>query len=179
MSEKLLQKIVKRISDKPSWLVRRLFGSTISFEFGKPKLCISETVYKPNKKAGSKHPRRLAYVSGGWHLEIFCCDWEIRQADKKIGDSKSIEKIDRGCSVLNGQILTKVAANPKTRQTDFYFDLGGHLRAKPYKIEDEPSEMWSIRSNNGFFFIFRSDGKYSYQRGDTAPQELRWLAFTV
>jgi hypothetical protein len=38
MSEKLLQKIFKKLYGKPSWNVHRGYGSFVTFEFGKPKL---------------------------------------------------------------------------------------------------------------------------------------------
>src|SRR5207247_1676107 len=103
--------------------------------------------------------KRMAHVHGEWHLWIYCCHWEIRQDGRKTGHSESEDrKIDRACGILNGQILTKVIITPNTLQTDFYFDLGGHLRTKPY--QGKPYEMWSIRCPNGRYFCLRADGKY-------------------
>ena len=175
MSEKLLQQIFKKLYGKPSWNVQGGWGSFITFDFGKPKL----KVFKPSKRTGQKYLERFAYVYGEWHLWIYCCDWVIRQNNRKVGDSTSKEKIDRGCLALGGQYLTKVVVNPKNLQTDFYFDLGGHLQTKPYKKEDEPSEMWKLRCPDGKWFLLRADGKYSHQSGNTPPYKTVWKPFTV
>jgi hypothetical protein len=171
MSEKLLQQILKKVYGKPSWLVRQRFGASLALEFGKPKLNVWKKVLQPTKK-GRKYPRRIATIHGDWHLCTFCCDWEIRQSKRKICNSNSqAEKIDQGCTILDGQILTKAVVNSKNLVTDFYFDLGGHLQTKPYKKENEPSSMWDFFCPNRRVFSLRSDGHYSYQRGDKPVAE--------
>jgi len=178
MSEKLLQQIFKKVYGKPSWLVRQRFGPSISLEFGKPKLSLRERVIQPTKKG--RYPKRMVTVYGDWHLTTFCCDWEIRQHRRKICSSNSQRvKIDQGCAILDGQVLTKAVVNSKNLVTDFYFDLGGHLQTKPYKKEDEPSSMWDLFCPNRRVFSLRSDGHYSYQRGDKPVAEKYWLPFTT
>ena len=44
--------------------VRRVYGSIIAFEFGKPKLEVLKKVFYPNKKTIRKYPRRTATVRG-------------------------------------------------------------------------------------------------------------------
>jgi hypothetical protein len=179
MSEKLLQQILKKVYGKPSWGVHKSDGSIITFEFGKPKLNVWKKVLQPTKK-GRNYPRRIVRVHGDWNLWIFDCDWEVRQNNSKICDSNSLaEKIDQGCAILDGQILTKAVVNSKNLVTDFYFDLGGHLQTKPYKKEDEPSSMWDLFCPNRRVFSLRSDGHYSYQRGDKPVAEKYWLPFTT
>ncbi len=179
MSTKLLQHIFKKVYGKPSWLVRQRYGASIAFEFGQPKLNIWKKILQPTSKVGRKYPSRLVIVRGDWHLTTFCCDWKIRQSNRKICDSNSYaEKINRGCTILDGQILTKVVVNPKNLITDFYFDLGGHLQTKPYKKEDEPSSMWDLFCPNKRVFSLRSDGNYSYHSGSTPHDKLRWSPFT-
>jgi hypothetical protein len=198
MSAKLLHQIFKKLYGKPSWNVHRGYSSFITFEFGKPKLKVLKKVFMPGKNSGFTYPRRLAHVHGEWHLWIYCCDWVIRQDGRKVGDSTS-EKNAEGCSVLGGQYLTKVVVNPKNWQTDFYFDLGGHLQTKAYpknwrkdfprhlkaKLhinelnEHEPSEMWNLRCPDGRYFLLRSDGKFSHQSGKTPPDKRVWQPFTV
>jgi hypothetical protein len=191
MSEKLLRKIFKNLYGKPSWNVHRGYGSFITFEFGKPKLEVLEKLFKPTSRR--KYPHRYAHVKGEWHLWIYCCEWVIRQDGRKVGDDTSERKIDRGCSVLGGQHLTKIAVNPKNWQTNFYFDLGGHLQTKPYpknwrknfsrhlkcKNEHEPSEMWMLRCSDNKWFLLRDDGKYSHQSGRTPPDKKVWQPFIV
>jgi hypothetical protein len=177
MSAKLLQQIFKKLYGKPSWNVQGGWGSFITFDFGNPKLEVLKKVFKPSK--GRKYPQRYAHIHGEWHLWIYCCDWVIRQDGRKVGDSTSKEKINRGCSVLGGQYLTKVVVNPKNWQTDFYFDLGGHLQTKPYKKEDEPSEIWKLRCPDGRWFRLRADGKFSHQSGNTTPDKEVWQPFII
>jgi len=131
MSAKHLQRFLRRLHKKPSWQVHKGYGSSLIFEFGEPELKIWKPVLRPNK-AGRKYPERMAYVTGDWHLWIFCCDWEIRQERRKICHSKSADKrINQACAVLNGQILRMILVEPATAKTDFHFDLGGQLRTTP------------------------------------------------
>jgi len=179
MSARLLQQILKKVYGKPSWLVRQRYGASIAFEFGQPNLNVWEKILQPTKKVGGKYPRRIVTVHGDWHLTTFCCDWKIRQSNRKICDSNSkAEKINQGCAILDGQILTKVFVNQGNLVTDFYFDLGGHLQTKPYKKVDEPSPMWDLFCPNKRVFSLRSDGKYSYHSGKAPGDKLRWAPFT-
>jgi hypothetical protein len=179
MSAKLLKQIFKKVYGKPSWNAHRVYGSIIAFEFGKPKLEVLKKVFYPNKKSVRKYPRRMVTVHGEWSLTIYCCVWEIRQGNQKICSTKSrIEKIGQGCSILDGQILTKVTVDPKTLRTDFYFDLGGHLQAVPWKNESKPYEIWWLRCSNRYFYSLRSDGKYSYNLS-APPNEKKWIQFQL
>jgi hypothetical protein len=178
MSAKLLQQIFKSVYGKPSWRVRRRFGPSVLLEFGKPKLEIWEKVLQPTKTV-RKFPKRMIKVYGDWHLTTFDCDWEIRQNNYKICDSRSkIEAIDQRCEILDGQILTKVIVHPKTFITDFYFDLGAHIQTKPCKNKGEPSSMWDLFCPNGRVFSLKSDGNYSYQSGKTPGDKTRCSPFT-
>jgi hypothetical protein len=179
MSAKILKQIFKKVYRKPSWHVRRVYGSIIAFEFGKPKLEVLKKVFYPNKKTIRKYPRRTATVRGEWGLTIYCCDWEIRQGNQKIGSSKSrANKIDQVCAILDGQMLTKITVDPKTLRTEFHFDLGGHLQTIPWKKETKSFEMWWLRCSNRHYFSLRSDGKYSYNLS-TPPDEKKWLQFQL
>jgi hypothetical protein len=177
MSAKLLQQILKNVYGEPAWLVRRRFGSSILLEFGKPKLQISEKVFQPKKNA-RKFPKRMVRVYGQWHLTTFCSDFEIRQGNYKICNSKSkTEVIDQGCELLDGQFLTKVVVHPKTLVTDFFFDLGGHLQTKPFKKEKETSSMWDLFCPNGRVFSLNSDGNYSYASGKIPSDKISCRPF--
>ena len=146
-------------------------------EFGKPKLQVSKRVFPPAKKGG-KFPKRRVKVYGAWHLTTFCSALEIRQSSQKICTSRSkVEAIDRGCEILDGQILNKAVVHPKTLVTDFHFDLGGHLQTKPFKNEDEPSSMWDLFCPNGRVFSLKSDGDYSYDSGKTPGDKVRCKPF--
>jgi hypothetical protein len=177
MSAQLLQQIFKSVYGKPSWHVRRRFGPSVLLEFGKPKLKIWEKNLQPTK-TGRKFPERRVRVYGDWHLTIFDCDWEIRQNNYKICNSRSkTEAIDQGCEILDGQILTKVVVHPKTFITDFFFDLGGHLQTKPFKNERETSSMWDLFCPNGRVFSLMSDGNYSYASGKTPGEKIHFSPF--
>lgn len=170
----LLKTVFRRVYGKPAWQVLRGYGSSIKLEFGKPSLNIRKRILKPKRKAGIKYPTRLAYVHGEWTLRIYCCHWEIQQRGRRIGHSESLEKrIEQACSVLDGQILTRVILDPRTLNTEFRFDLGGQLRTSPYK--GKPMEMWYLRCPNGRYFEISSDGTYCCSPGDTRPDEKRWL----
>jgi hypothetical protein len=175
MSEKLFKQIFKKLYGKPSWNVRRGYGSFITFEFGKPKLEVLKKLFKPT--SWRKYPHRYAHVKGEWHLWIYCCNWVIRQDGRKVGDDTSERKIDRGCSVLGGQYLTNVTVNSKNWQTDFYFDLGGHLQTKPFKNENKVFEMWTLRCPDGHWFALRDDGKFSHHPKNTPPNKKVWQSF--
>ena len=177
MSEKLLQQIFKKLYGKPSWNVHGGWGSFITFDFGNPKLEVLKKVFKPSKRR--KYPQRYAHVHGEWNLWILCCDWVIQQDGRKVGNSTSKEKIDRGCLVLGGQYLTGISVNPRNGQTDFYFDLGGHLQTKSYKSGDESLEMWNLRCPDGRWLALRDDGKFSHQSGNTPPDKTIWQPFIV
>jgi hypothetical protein len=178
MPAKLLRQIFKDVYGKPSWRVRRRFGPSVLMEFGNPKIQVWEKVLQPTTK-GRKFPKRIVKVYGDWHLTSFDCDWEIRQNNYIICNSHSkTEAIDQGCDILDGQILTKVFVHPKNFITDFYFDLGGHLKTKPYKKQDEPSDMWNLFCPNKRVFSLRSDGTYSYQSGKTPYAKMRYLPFS-
>jgi hypothetical protein len=165
MSQKLLQQILKKVYGKPSWGVHKSDYSIITFDFGKPKLHVRE-VRQPTKT--KNYPSRIVRVHGDWNLWIYFCDWEIRQSNGKICNSNSLaEKINRGCAILDGQILTSVVVSPKNFITDFYFDLGGHLQTKPDKKESESESMWDLFCPNGRVFSLKSDGNYSYHSGRT------------
>jgi hypothetical protein len=178
MRANLVQRIFKRVYGRPSWRVRKGVGSSITFEFGKPSLKVLGKVLQPNKKTGRKYPRRMAHMRADWHLWIYCCDWEIRQDGRRICHSESADKrIEQACTILDGQILTKVTVTPRTLQTDFHFDLGGHLRTTPY--QGKPMEMWNIRCPNGRYFCIRADGKYTYEPGNTPFHSKRWLPLSL
>ena len=177
MSAKLLQKILKNVYSEPAWLVRRRFGPSVFLEFGKPKLQISKNIFQPNKN-GRKFPKRIVKIYGDWHLTTFCSAWEVRQANKKICNSRSRnEVIDQGCTILDGQILKEVVVHPKTLVTDFFFDLGGHLQTKPFKNEREASSMWDLFCPNGRVFSLKSDGSYSYVSGKTPNDKIHCSPF--
>lgn len=171
---RIVQTVFRRVYGKPAWLVRKGYGSSITLEFGRPKLKIWKKLLKPSRKAGIKYPTRLASVRGDWRLWIYCCHWEVRQEGEKIGHSESSDKkVEQACSVLDGQILERVIFDSRTLRTEFHFDLGGQLRTSPYR--GEPMEMWSLRCPNGRYFEVSSDGTYCYCPGDTKPNEKRWL----
>ena len=179
MSKKLLQRIFKKVYGKPTWGVRRSDYSVISLDFGKPELRIREKVVQPNLKIGRKYPKRTVTIHGDWNLWLFDCAWTLQQGKDKLCSSKSTgEAIERGCRLLDGQILTKVAVHPKTFATDFHFDLGGHLLTRPFKEEDEPVSMWSLFCPNGRVFSLKSDGNYSYASGKTPDDKVRCEPFT-
>lgn len=179
MSEKLLQRIFQKVYGNPSWLVRQRSGPSIVMEFGKPKLHIWECLLKPWEK-GRRRLMRVVRARGNWSLTTFSSDWCIWQRNRKICDSHSnMDRINRGCNMLDGQILTKTVVRPKTLATDFYFDLGGHMQATPHQNQDEPSSLWDLFCPNGRVFSLKSDGNYSYCSGKLSFDKVRRVPFTL
>src|SRR5437016_5857127 len=100
MSSKLLQQIFKKVYGKPSCHVHRGYGSSLTINFGKPRLEVHKKLLKPIFWLGTKHRRRDACVRGDWRLWIFGSVWEVREGKRKIGNSESAEKPDRVCPFL-------------------------------------------------------------------------------
>ena len=169
-----LPKIFRPLYGKPSWNVKRGWGSFLTFEFGEPHLHIRERRC-PKRKMSPKVRRLLARrgvtVRGEWHLWIYCCDWRVRVGHRVVGHSRSKAGIDRAAQELDGQALTRVAALPQPGCTRFEFDLGRVLETQPY---DEESEQWFLYDAKGYVLTMRWDGLCSYEPGDRPNDQAIW-----
>jgi hypothetical protein len=153
----------------PAWDVKQGHGSFLTFEFGEPKLKISE---RRSKDGGL---RRSAYVRGEWHLWIYCCHWRALQHGAQLAWSEDTrEVIDRAAATLNGQKLKAVTVDPAEGRSTFTFDLGGSIETWPYG-DDPADEQWIILTNTEAF-VFRADGYYTRQPSDKPLKQGEWLS---
>lgn len=151
---------------KPAWLVQRGYGSFITLEFGEPHLTVTMI---------EKRNRRLATVTGDWHLWIYCCDWKISRGGERIARSSSREEsITKGVAELDGQILTGVEVDPLTAASRFSFDLGGVLETKRWKNEKDSFEQWLLYGPDGNVLTLRDDARYSWHQAREAPGTETW-----
>jgi len=165
----------------PCWgLIGGVFGTQISMEFGNPALDIKAPTASDHVDRDPAQPltRRHVHVVGEYTLMIGTCAWTFHRGTL-VGHSNlkgsSKKPITTAMAAMHGQMLTAVAVDPRTGRSEFHFDLGGHLRTKPDASADE---QWHFSTPSGLCLSYRGDGRYSWQPGDTPPDDLRWLAFT-
>jgi hypothetical protein len=152
----------------PAWGVRQGHGSFLTFEFGEPKLEVTE------RQSAEKDLRRSAYVHGEWHLWIDCCHWRALQHGEQLAWSEDTEVlIRRAIATLNGQKLLSLSVLPDEGRSTFKFDLGGSLETWPYG-GDPTEEQWTILTE-AEAFTYRADGSYSHGPSATPSGEERWL----
>ncbi len=178
MINEIVDHVFQSLYGRPCWNAKSGFGSFMTMEFGDPCLTIRE----PRQVKDSDPPavqgssaRRHVWVSGQWHLWIYCCEWEVRTGKKRIGHSNlkgsSKRPIERAARELDGQKLLHVSINPQDSSSVFEFDLGSRLETQPY---DETSKQWILRQPNNFYFSLRADSHFSHHPGDTPYGAETW-----
>lgn len=152
----------------PAWGVRQGYGSYLTFEFGSPKLEVTE------RQSSEKGLRRSAYVHGQWHLWICCCHWRALQDETQLAWSEDNDQvIRRATATLNAQKLVGVRVSPDSGHSTFTFDLGGTLETWPYG--DNPAdEQWTILTDTECF-TYRADAYYHCGPSNTPLDLARWL----
>jgi hypothetical protein len=161
---------------QPCWNAGKGYSSFVTFEFGQPRLEISEKVregpFRFSATVQRTLRRRLAYVHGEWHLWIYCCAWSIALDGWRAAHSEARDhRIGRAMAALNGQALTRVSVNPTDSSTVFEFDLGGMLRTRPY---DKTSEQWMLYEPAGTCFTLGTRGRYSRVPSNATPKRTPW-----
>jgi hypothetical protein len=125
--------VFKPLVGEPAWDVSIGQGSFITLEFGHPHIRRTEPT--------AKVPKRIVRVGGDWHLFVYCCDWQILDADRVIATSDgSKEEMNAAAKFLDGQILVK--ATDTGLGTLFEFDLGGMILTSPSR--DEADDQWLL-----------------------------------
>ena len=163
-----LDTFIGPVLDRPAWGVRQGHGSFLTFEFGEPKLEVTE------RHSPEKGLRRLAYVHGEWHLWIYCCHWRVLERGEQLAWSDDNQTlIGRATAMLNGQKLLSVSVAPNEGRSTFTFDLGGSVETWPYG-GDATEEQWMILTE-AEAFTYRADGTYSQGPSTTPPDDERWL----
>ena len=163
-----LQKFVRPMLGLPAWNVGQGHASCLTFEFGTPKLEVTE------RYSLEKGTRRSAHVHGQWHLWIFCCHWRVMQNGTQLAWSEdTTDIIRRAAATLNGQKLLDLTVIAEDGRSTFTFDLGGSLETWPYG-DDAADEQWMILGRADAFG-YRADGSYSCGPSDTPSDLERWL----
>jgi len=97
-------------------------------EFGNPVLKVDdeprsrERMLPDGDKLRLQH--RAAHVHGEWHLWVYCCEWKRTVHDRFLAHHESDEHtMNVAFSILNGQALTSVVADPARGGSSFTFDL--------------------------------------------------------
>jgi hypothetical protein len=162
-----LEAFVRPMLGLPAWGVQQGHGSFLTFEFGEPKLEVTE------RGSPEKGLRRSAYVLGQWHLWIYCCHWRALQDGTQLAWSEDADRIiARAAATLNGQKLLSVVVDPDEGCSTFTFDLGGALETWPYG-DDPRDEQWTILTGTESF-AYRADGHYACGPSSTPPDSERW-----
>lgn len=162
----VIERCFAPIRDLPCWLAKHGHGSSLTFEFGKPRLEVLEP--RPPRPESSPKVNRLraerrVWVKGDWHLWIYCCHWRLFEKTKQLAHSESSAAvIGRAVATLDGQKLQVVEVNPATGDTVFRFDLGGRIETRRY---DRDHEQWMLYQPSGYVLAVRGDGQFSLQSG--------------
>jgi hypothetical protein len=178
----LIHDIFSPAFGKPCWnLVGGVFGTHISMEFGNPALDIRRPTKSDHVDGDPAKPiaRRRVSVKGEYTLVIWSCAWTFHHLGTLVGHSNlkgsSKTPIKKAMATLHGQMLTAVAVEPHTGRSEFRFDLGGHLLTEPYEPD---TDQWQFSTPSGKYLVYRSDGKYSFQPGNTSPSDQQWQVFS-
>ncbi len=172
----MIEDILANIYEKPCYLVKQGYGSSLTFEFGKPSLEIREPRVSTakSKLVREMFSLRSVTVRGEWHLWIYCRNWKLYMNNKKLAFNESSNRaIEKALARIDGQKISRITINPKNGDTVFDFDLGGRIETFAYK-EDELNEQWMLYEPSEYVLSIREDGKYSYQLGDTPPDKQEW-----
>lgn len=166
------QKIFSNLYGKPCWQVRPGYGSFLTLEFGKPHLEIRDIrADAKSRSSPTKLGRRSVVVHGDWHLWICCCEWDVRNRQRLVGDSSKKSRVQSASNFLDGQKLTRFSIAPKTFECAFHFDLGAVLRTRPY---DRHSDQWLLYEPSHRVLVLRADGYYKYARSDAPDNSQNW-----
>lgn len=170
--------IWSKIYGLPAWSVKKGYGSFLTFEFGEPILQIREPVTASSEASDEVRAslgRRRVYITGAWHLWIYCCNWSIAlQASSVAHNESSDETIEFATNGLDGQQIISVSRGKTKGSWVFTFDLGGELTTWPYG-EDPSDEQWLLYERaSGRVVIVRADDHFSYPGGRELPQNYIW-----
>ncbi|MEM8856561.1 MAG: hypothetical protein AAGD34_22920, partial [Pseudomonadota bacterium] len=144
--------------------------SFLTFNFGKPKLMVTE------RRSGKSRRRRSAHVRGDGHIWIYCCDWRALQEGRSLASCEDNgTEIARATARLNGQKLMGVEVQPDGGRSIFRFDLGGALETWPW--DEDPTDVQWIIYQGAETFSYRADGLYHQGLSNDASDDESWLAF--
>jgi hypothetical protein len=175
----VFEKVFGKLFGELCWGVRPGHGSFLTLEFGKPHLEIRESVVAKQGASAAVLNRlasRTVNVRGEWHLWIYCCDWQVFSAGKRIGDSSTKLKMRAAADCLSGQKLVRFSQSARNSRSEFGFDLGATLRTRPF---DSKSEQWMLFEPSRKVLVVRADGRYGYQHSDRPRKQDGWRPIQV
>lgn len=166
----------------PSWQVTNFHGSMLMIEFGTVTVEFGTTVERPTRlPSGPPMARhRPVQVRGEWTLSVEMCDWSIRIGDQTVATCESVDPtMGRVLKLVKGQALGDLVVDPADGATEFRFDLGATLVLRPgsWPEDDEPHELWTLRTPDDRYLAVRDDGTYRLHAGDEDPDGSVWLDF--
>lgn len=147
----------------------------MSMSFGEPRLEIVREPYTSKSKLPfvREHASfRRVRVRGQWWLWIFCAHWTLKVSNSLTATgSSSYRKKAMAMARLEGQRLTDIKVNPVNGVTNFTFDLGATLQARPY--EKDNADIWTLYYPHGFVLGVKGNGTFTYERGSVPDDEAR------
>jgi len=150
----------------PAWGAKQGYGSFLTLKFGAPRVIVAE-----RKKNG--RTVRHAYVTGEWHLWVYCCHWQVMIGEEcAVSSEDDRDTIARVARQLDGQKLLSIQCDPTDACCGFDFDLGGSLRTRPYG-KDPLEEQWHVMSESECF-AFRADGQFSFGSNTVPGGQESW-----
>jgi hypothetical protein len=166
----------------PSWQVTNFNGSMLLIEFGAVTVEFGATAERPTRLTGGPPValHRPVQVRGEWTLSVEMCDWSIRLGDRTVATCETVDPtMARVLKLIKGQALADVVAAPVDGATEFRFDLGAVLRLAPGSWpDDEPHELWTLRTPEDRYVAVRDDGTYSVRAGDDDGDAVVWHDLT-
>lgn len=169
---KTIASATKGLIGKLCWGVQWEHQLNMSISFGSPRLRIREPY---SSKSQNRFIREIAsfrnvVVKGEWWLWIYCAFWRIVIPSVVIAKSSSPLCIKRKAMArLNGQRLVDIRVDPHSGSTEFEFDLGAILQARPFEKGND-ADVWTLYKPNGYVLGVKGNGTFTHARG-TTPQD--------
>lgn len=154
----------------PCWGVKNLDQCRLDFNFGQPRLKITEPGNAGNKRFARE--TRKVDVEGEIKLILSQCEWHVRKNGEEIAHNLSdLLEINDACAYLDGQILTQVHICPDTVETVFTFDLGGELNCKNFLSKKSNKKLWYLYKKNKML-CFDQDGVFEYSENNKSRPKI-------
>ncbi len=168
-----IDRAFRKIADLPCWGLSVGSATSLTFEFGEPRLIIREPLEAPRAslRIRKRLARRHVKVAGQFFLWIYECHWAVFDRGKPSGGSGSRRSMQRAADILAGQKLIDISISRRGTRTVFSFDLGAELHVRPIRRD---SEMWMLFEPTGKVLSLRADRTYAYHRDTLAPEKVVW-----
>jgi hypothetical protein len=145
---------------RPAWQVSHGHGSFLTMEFGAPQFDARNRIH------------------GEWHLWIYCCNWQVFDNNKLVGDaalkSSSKRRIIRAANHLDGRKLTGASISEYGQMLTLDFESGARLVTKPY---DNDSVQWYLFGPCGKCLVVRADRQFKYDSSNSS--EPTWCPIQI